>query len=569
MAGIVQLIHSSGPCGARPRGSRLCVVPFEPVGTTEWHELPNYAHFLLGDRVDFVDGVYRLSLGGRTKQSLLAVVKSPDSLYFPHAPSFSPFSAGGLFTTEAVGTKVLVTCNEDGSFSYVFGQSLDLLCGAYKAAPLRAPHAGPGPLAPQAPLYTRPEVVDHTDLDTFTVDPATSVDFDDAISVVGNTVYVHIVDIAAASLSEEEETRLRSYCQTLYLANERTCHLLDPETAGHRLSLVVGEPRGVITVAMETDPRSGSITSSSVYRSLIVVKRRYNYDQVAALFRSGTATDAFKTLDALTEARSLAVDYRLALPSVRFTVGEDGTLRDIVAEDTNDAAHSLVATAMIMANLTVSLLLKERGVEIPNRFHATIRGLPTTTVATSGHRGVDSYIRVKRYARASYAVDERGHFGLGLTDYVHFTSPMRRYADVVVHRLLAGIRYGDLEAEVTTMNRQAAVNRGLQDLYKTWHLVRHLSTLGIQDHIVYIVGIKPRGGVYWFLPSLSLDGFAHISTLSPRQYWSSSGDGELTGAATRIRVGDAFYATLDSVDPVTSQIAMRIHTDRPLPRPAV
>jgi ribonuclease R len=549
MAGTVQLFQS-----------RLCVRLEEPVDASDWSELPNYARFLLGDRVEVFNGVYQLSLMGRTRQSLIAVVKSPTSLYFPQVPWFSPFVEG---TPERVGTKVLVECRENGTFAYSYGSDLTLLCGAYEAAPLRS---APSLLAPQAPLYTRADVVDHTDLDTFTVDPATSVDFDDAISVVGNAVYVHIVDIATASLTEEEETRLRSYCQTLYLANQRTCHLLDAETAGRRLSLVAGEPRSVITVAMETDPETGSITSSSVYRSTITVKRRYTYEQVAELFRTGTEPDAFRRLHALTDLRSRAVNYRLALPSVRFTVGDDGALCDIVAEDTNDEAHSLVATAMIMANLVVSLLLKERGVDLPNRFHAAIQGLPPleTTIAT-GHRGVDSYIRVKRYARASYAVDERGHFGLGLTDYVHFTSPMRRYADVVVHRLLAGVRYVDLEAEVSVMNRQATLTRKLQDLHKTWHLVQYLASplRGAQDHVVYIVGIKSRSGVYWFLPSLSLDGFAHISTLLPRQYWSMSESDELVGATTTIRVGDAFYATVESIDPATSRIAMRIHTSRP------
>jgi len=87
--------------------------------------------------------------------------------------------------------------------------------------------------------------------------------------------------------------------------------------------------------------------------------------------------------------------------------------------------------------------------------------------------------------------------------------------------------------------------------------------LGAVDHIVYIVGIKPRGGVYWFLPSLSLDGIAHISTLLPRQYWRASSDmNALTGASGTIHVGEAFYATLESVDPVTSHITLRIHTDR-------
>lgn len=508
---------------------------------------PFHTQFLPGDHIE--EGEYRLIR--RIPQPLIAIRNPPTSLYFPQAPWFSPT---GLSIS---GTKGLVTCHEDGTYS-VFSDPLGdaaLLSAAYKASPLRDP---PPLLENGDPLYTRTDVVDHSDLYTFTIDPTTSVDFDDAISVVENTVYVHIVDIAAASLTAVEETRLRSYCQTLYLANEATCHLLDDATASHGLSLIVGEPRSVITVAMDTDPSTGSIRSSSLYRSIIVVKRRYTYEEVSELVHT---QEALQTLHRLTTLRSLALEYRLALPSVRFTV-EDGRLCEVVAEDTNDAAHSLVATAMIMANLVVSLRLKEKGIDIPNRFHASLQGLPPSPAVT-GHIGVDSYLRVKRYARASYAVDERGHFGLGLTDYVHFTSPMRRYADVVIHRLLAGIRYADLDAEVTAMNRQALVVRGLQGLYRTWNLVRHLATLE-GDHIVYIVGVKPRGGIYWFLPSLSLDGFAHISTLLPRQFWAAPGDDTLVGASTTVRVGDAFCATLGSVDPVTSQISMIIHTDRPL-----
>jgi ribonuclease R len=312
---------------------------------------------------------------------------------------------------------------------------------------------------------------------------------------------------------------------------------------------------------MVTNPDNGSIVSSEIYRSTIVVKRRYTYEDVAAMFLSGTPTEAMAYLHHLTELRSSVLNYRLALPSLRFRVDLSGVVTSIISEDTNDAAHSLVATAMIMANLVVSLLLKENG--IPNRFHASpLRGIPPVAT-TTGNRAVDSYLRVKRYARASYDVDERGHFGLGLTDYVHFTSPMRRYADVVIHRILSGVFYVDLDAEVSAMNR--SVSRDLQEIYQSWKIVRHLSSLSSHaQHVVYVVGIKERGGVYWFMPSLSLDGFTHLSRMMPPQFWGSS-DSELVGARVTVRMGNAFYATVESVDSVTSRVMLQIHTDRPAP----
>ena len=391
-------------------------------------------------------------------------------------------------------------------------------------------------------------MVCHDDLDTFTIDPADSKDFDDAISVdvSTSTLYIHIVDIASAPLTKVEEERLERRCLTLYLANEHVEHLLDEETASHRLSLVVGHQRPTITVKLVM--REGLVQEYEIYRSTIVVKRRFTYEEALTELASNPA---LQYLDTLTRQRSSAVDYTIRLPSLRLTVHQEtGLLAGVRLEETNDPAHSLVATAMILANLTVSKHLAERGVRLPNRFHAPLRGFVRPEEMPATHNEVvDSFLLVKRFSRACYSIDEKGHFGLGLTDYVHFTSPMRRYADVLVHRLLAGISVPNLGEQVEHLNHRSRIVRSLQDLYERWKVHRYLATLP-GPHAVYITDVKPAG-LLWFMPSLMLNGFCHVSMLRPVQYWN-------LGAGSSLQIGAAYQAEVASIE--KDEIRLLIHS---------
>ena len=391
-------------------------------------------------------------------------------------------------------------------------------------------------------------MVCHDDLDTFTIDPADSKDFDDAISVdvSTSTLYIHIVDIASAPLTKVEEERLERRCLTLYLANEHVEHLLDEETASHRLSLVVGHQRPTITVKLVM--REGLVQEYEIYRSTIVVKRRFTYEEALTELASNPA---LQYLDTLTRQRSSAVDYTIRLPSLRLTVHQEtGLLAGVRLEETNDPAHSLVATAMILANLTVSKHLAERGVRLPNRFHAPLRGFVRPEEMPATHNEVvDSFLLVKRFSRACYSIDEKGHFGLGLTDYVHFTSPMRRYADVLVHRLLAGISVPNLGEQVEHLNHRSRIVRSLQDLYERWKVHRYLATLP-GPHTVYITDVKPAG-LLWFMPSLMLNGFCHVSMLRPVQYWN-------LGAGSSLQIGAAYQAEVASIE--KDEVRLLIHS---------
>lgn len=405
-------------------------------------------------------------------------------------------------------------------------------------------------------LYTRDDVVDHEDLDTFTIDPTHSVDFDDALSVdvANNTVYIHIVDIAAY---ENLNPNLWTRCLTLYLANEHTEHLLDAEDASHTLSLVVGFSRPVITVKVVLS-EAGLVLNYEVYKSTIVVKRRWDYTQVQAALDAAEAPAQIIYLAKLTTLRSSNVNYNINLPSVRLQADKDtGDVISLKTENTNDAAHSLIATAMILGNLVVSKHLSENGVVIPNRFHDSLRGFSTPSFQPTGNTYVDSFIMVKRYARAYYSVDEKGHFGLGIKDYVHFTSPMRRYADVLVHQLLAGYVYNDLEYEVDWLNRRSILARTAQDLYTSWKTIRWLKTLP-GPHEIWVTNVS-KAGIMWFMPALSLNGFLHLTELAPTQYWKFENDTLVgTSSGSLIKLGDKLSANVKNIDEVTSSVSLSL-----------
>jgi len=498
------------------------------------------SNFIPGDIVEIADG--KTSLVKRQAQGALGILQSENefSLLIPKTPFTQTVEIKGN-----KGDRIILWLSEDGSISvkghYTNSETdhIAAMLALYKLVK----EVDTLNLEIQSNHYTRQDVVCHDDLNTFTIDPEHSVDFDDAISVDGTTVYIHIVDIANQIISDESEKRLRERCLTLY-SPELNEHLLTYEEASTNLSLIVGQQRKVITVKVRlTD---GLVDDYEIYRSTIVVKRRWNYDEIL----SCNLPDIIYLAN-LARNRSSEVKYNINLPSLRLTV-DKGIATDIRTESTNDISHSLVATAMVLANLVISTHLCKRGIQLPNRFHDSIRGCNYTQ--TTGNEHVDSFVLVKRFARAFYAVDQKGHFGLGLTNYVHFTSPMRRYADVIVHRLLAGYKYPNLEEEVQRINQRSVLLKSIQTVYNSWITGRWL--LEHPDQEVWITGIKPSG-LLWYMPALSTNGFAHVSTLLPKQFWKFV-DYTLVGGNISISEKVPYKCKVIHVDPITFDVKVQI-----------
>lgn len=389
-------------------------------------------------------------------------------------------------------------------------------------------------------LYTLDTLVDHTNDFVITIDPETAKDFDDAISWNEETreVFIHIVDIAHADLSEEEELRLRTKCQTLYLDTEAV-HLLSEENASHTLSLVENKLRHTITTRVKLS-EEGFVESYDIYRSIITVKKRLFYKTAKPFIP--------EWLYKLLEKQESKLRYSIDIPFITTTQSNE-----IKKTYSSDYAHKFVERCMVLCNMVVSKHLQSHAKYIPNRFHNKVRGFrPLEASEKTNHPEVDSFLLLKRYAKAKYDVDEHGHFGLGITEYCHFTSPMRRYADVLVHRVLAGwfLPKEILDKEVEWINMRETLTDSCHRLYNTWKINRYIFNAGsCKIYDVWVTGVS-AAGVMWFMPELNVNGFCHVSNLAPSTKWYLEED-SLKSSQGSYKVGDECHGYFRNIDPTT------------------
>lgn len=344
----------------------------------------------------------------------------------------------------------------------------------------------PGPAAATTADAVR---ADLRDLFTFTVDPVMAQDFDDALSFVRTaagttTVYVHIADVSyyvreGTALDREAMRRGNS----VYVATGVE-PMLPPVLSSGVCSLKPGEDRKTVTVEMEVDDR-GKVLARRFYRSLIRSDRRLDYEQVERMFRSEEEVDA-DLAEQLEWGRALAQTLRerrhergsLQIESAEpeFEWDEAG---HVIAADPGEEleSHWLIEVFMVLANEQVASFLERERVptvyrvhDLPDPFHVdhlldilSSLGLPTPafdpmqatsddvrratreaaqwiahhTPATRGKTALMQQV-LRAQARAVYQTVNIGHFGLASQTYCHFTSPIRRYPDLLVHRGLLG-----------------------------------------------------------------------------------------------------------------------------------
>lgn len=517
--------------------------------------------FIPGDIV-YLDNKGKCILQERFPQPVIGIVKGlykgEAYLYIANFGTVCKFIPKIPNSKYKLGDRIVLFLNKDGTitvhekFSSSAIDDVKCLLSMYKLTQNKTfidlekgPH-----------FYTINEVINHDDLDTFTIDPTSSVDFDDAITVdtENKIIYVHIVDIASFTLPD----KLKERCLTLYLSNEHTEHLLDEIDAADNFSLVVGKQRKVITVKISMD-EDGLVKTYDIYKSTIIVKKRWNYEQVFEMINNNNAPSNINYLAELTKQRSKNVQYNINLPSIRITSNKQtGEVESLITENTNDISHALVATAMILTNLIVSKHLSSKNVKLPNRFHDTLRGFSIPNYVSTGNENVDSFIMVKKFARAYYSIDKKGHFGLDIKDYVHFTSPMRRYADVLVHRILAGYINDNLQDDIELMNQRSKLVNICQDLYIKWKVNRWINNNKDTIYEIWCTSVT-KSGILWFMPKLLLDGFLHISLLLPLQNWNFIDD-TLVGSDknTILKIGDKLSAKIDKVNEITGEVNLFI-----------
>jgi ribonuclease R len=329
---------------------------------------------------------------------------------------------------------------------------------------------------------------DLRELPTFTIDPATARDFDDAISaalIAPNRVqvWVHIADVSAfvpEGSAVDLEARRRG---TSVYAPGVVEPMLPAALSNDACSLTPGAERLTVTVELEIELATGQVSSASFYRSLIRSNARLDYEQVDRVFTGEerpadhwarslqAARQASAALERERARRSGALTLAVAEPE--FTFDEDGSVAEISMRVQTES-YRLIEHLMIAANEAVARLLARRRVPCLYRVHGrpepakvkhlvdqlvslhvatpplpenispaqatTLMGeisrLLEAHVARSGGRQALTTLVLQALQQAYYTPKNLGHSGLGSACYCHFTSPIRRYPDLVCHRAL-------------------------------------------------------------------------------------------------------------------------------------
>jgi ribonuclease R len=377
--------------------------------------------------------------------------------------------------------------------------------------------------------------VDLRNLWAVTIDGANSKDFDDAVSIEEEEgvvkFYVHIADVSYyvkqdSTLDEEAYARATS----VYLV-DTVVPMLPPVLSEDLCSLVAQKNRLAFTVEMTGD-YNGRIFSAKFYKSVIKVDQRLTYDvaeqEINSQDPSNRLVKLMKLANGLKSARMTRGRIDLNLKEMYIKTTEDGEVQEI-HEKERLQSHILIEELMLSANTKVAEFIRKKKVPNLYRIHETmddekldtlnmflqLYGINHTIQSVEydelalalkkmeGHpsQRVFNYFLLRSFKQAYYGGETLGHWGLGFKDYCHFTSPIRRYPDLVVHRVLDSIIHSEsippyssekitsMGFHTSDMERKAAdAERDIQKI----KACRYLEKTGIKEFKAVITGVKPQ-----------------------------------------------------------------------------
>ena len=434
----------------------------------------------------------------------------------------------------------------------------------------------------------------------FTCDPVTARDYDDALSLTtdrkGNRVLgVHIADVShfvtpGSALDREAYRRSTS----VYLC-DRVVPMLPEALSNGVCSLVPNEDRLAFSVFMTFD-KKGEMVSRRFAKSVIRSQARFTYEQVMDMIgkreegrgKRGVATvRAISALaQQLREKRFAAGALDLEMPEAEVLLDGDGEMTGIVTRP-YDASHQMIEECMVAANEAVAKELWTNGVKILARLHeapdpekilmlrAELRGLGVKMGNIENPKVFAQFLKsikshplyptismmvLRAMKKAVYDSTTIGHFGLAKKYYAHFTSPIRRYPDLTLHRQLAAWlekrnakvppRLLAKWAEHTSEREQIAAEaeRGLLEIKKYRLLEAQINAREILDYDAVISKCMPFG-CFVEIPELAVSGLVHVSLLSHKYVTFNPSDQSLSMPGGRgWRAGDRLRVHIARVD---------------------
>jgi ribonuclease R len=450
-----------------------------------------------------------------------------------------------------------------------------------------------------------------------TIDPDDARDFDDAIHVEkmgsGWRLGVHIADVAAyvdADTPLDREARRRG--NSVYLP-DRVIPMLPERLSNGVCSLNPGVNRLTHSVFIDFD-KHGTAKSARFARSVIRSAHRLTYKQAYAILSAPPTDPLGERLHLAWELASLLRRKRfergaldLDFPEVKVWVDKDG--RPVKLERVeNDESHQLIEEFMLVANEAVARELKKRAIPTIYRVHEnpdpeklaeyrefvlgfnyrvgdlTHRAELQRLLASFRGKPEEQALKVallKSLKRARYSPQPLGHYGLAKANYLHFTSPIRRYADLVVHRALgrepsgprarparsASAPYGAKTSEIASIAEYISVTeRTAADaevdavqMKKLEFFQRQLDARNPQIFRATVIDVR-NYGLMVELPDALVTGLVHVSSLMDDFYLFEPARRQLIGRRSRKRfsVGDELSVFVVRVDAFKRQVDFAI-----------
>ncbi|MCX7867139.1 MAG: ribonuclease R [Limisphaera sp.] len=433
-----------------------------------------------------------------------------------------------------------------------------------------------------------------------TIDPDDARDFDDAIAVERLAdghwkLWVHIADVShyvKPGTALDEEARRRG--NSTYLV-DRVIPMLPEVLSNELCSLKPGVDRLTKCVEFLLSP-DGRVLQSRFYSAVIHSRHRLTYGEALERLRR-PATDPLGRM--LHQAHELAQRLRrrrfaqgaldLDFPEVKLRLDERGR---VVRVETvvHDIAHQLIEEFMLLANEAAARRLRQSGRPALYRVHeppdpARLEEYRQEVLSHNvpcgrlddraelqrllerlNHLPIGPALKVgllRSLMRAQYATEPVGHFGLNKKDYTHFTSPIRRYADLVVHRALFEpralpplVELESLAEHLSTMERNSAdAERDSREVKLFAHLEEQLRSGRPTPYPAMVTDVRNHG-FFVDLPTLGLSGFVPLSAMKDDFYVFDSARNQLQGRRTRrrIRLGDSLSVVVARVDRFKKQV---------------
>jgi len=481
----------------------------------------------------------------------------------------------------------------------------------------------PPPATARRPWHESPALQERIDLrmqPLVTIDGETARDFDDAVAVLpgpagGTRLLVAIADVSAyVPRGSALDLEARARGTSVYFP-DRVLPMLPEALSNGICSLNPGVDRLVQAALIDCDAR-GEVLGAAFFPGVMRSRARLTYTLVRQIVVDGDLAarrehadlvDDLERMAALGELLAASRRRRgsidLDIPEAQVLVDAEGKPANIVRAERN-LAHRLIESFMLAANEAVAQYLTARRLPVPYRIHEppgedSVRDLARflegfglrLTLAENGtikplalqrvleraagrpeERLVNTIV-LRSMTQARYSPENVGHFGLAASTYTHFTSPIRRYPDLILHRTLAAHLRGDMRTIAAVTNEIAVVcdetsKRERVAMEAEREVVQLKKVQFMQDKVGetfdgFVSGVVPFG-FFVELGEYFVDGLVHVATLTDDHYDLLEHQHRLVGRrrGRAFRVGDAIRVRVGSVSIERKQIDLVVAEER-------